>query len=352
MIFFNRISYVDKLLFTKHLSIMLKSGIPVAESLSILSSQNLNHEFGKIQKKIYESVSNGQSFYKTLSAYPNVFDKLYLSFVDVGEQSGNLETNLEYLALQMQKEYEFKKKVTGAFIYPVFIIIVAVILGGGISFFVLPQLANLFSSLGLDLPLPTRILLWFANLMRFSGPLIFAVLFGITFLFSMLINNRFVKPFWQSFLLRLPIFGLFIQNAQIATFCRNLGLMLKSGLPINEALNVSVESTDNLVFKRSIKLIASAVEKGKSIESEMDNRKFWFFPVIVSRMIGVGERTGKLDETLLYLGDFFEQEVDGMAKNLPTILEPILLTMIAAVVAFVAFAIISPIYQFTSGVKR
>ena len=172
------------------------------------------------------------------------------------------------------------------------------------------------------------------------------------FLTTFLVKTPAVKPLWQRFLINLPIFGLFIKNVESANFCRSLGLMLKSGLTLSKALEIAREATDNTIFKEYIEGIEKAVDKGHTIESELSKKKYQHFPLIVSKMIGVGEKTGKLDETLLYLGDFFEEEVDSMAKNFPTILEPILLVIIALMVAFMALAIISPIYQFTASIHK
>ncbi len=346
------IKFVDKLLFTKHLAIMIKSGIPLAEALSILEKQSINSNLKKIIGEVFGKITNGKTLHEGLEAYPKDFDKLYLSLITVGEESGNLETNLEYLAVQLQKAYEFKKKVQGAMLYPGFIVAMAFVLGAGISIFVLPQMANLCASLDIELPISTKILIGTANIMKSYGLIIIP---GIVALFAALgfvVNTSAIKPYWHRLLLNIPIVGIFIKDSEAANFCRNLGLMLKSGFPVAEALTVVANSAENLVFRDYVLGISTAVESGRTMESELEDKKYRHLPVIVGKMIGVGERTGKLEDTLLYLGDFFEEEVDGMAKNLPTILEPVLLTGIALLVAFMAMAIVTPIYQFTSSIHR
>lgn len=348
----NRVSFLDKLLFTKHLSVMIKSGITLSDSLEVLRTQTSNPAFKKVLAEISKQIANGQTLKKALSQYPKIFDPLYLNLINIGEESGNLEKNLEYLAQELQKTYEFDKKVKGAMLYPGLIISVALIMGGGISIFVLPQLANLFTSLDAKLPLSTRILLWLSTFMQHYGLIFVPSVFAAIFLFSLLVKTAPVKPLWHRFLLRLPIFGPFIRDSQTANFCRNLGLMLKSGLPIVTALKAVEESADNLVYKNYVRALTKTVEKGKPIEAELSGGRYKYFPLIVAKMAGVGERTGKLDETLLYLGDFFAGEVDSTAKNLPTILEPALLVVIAGMVLFLALAIIGPIYDLTGSVKR
>ena len=343
---------MDKLLFTKHLSIMIKSGITLTEAITSLKDQTANPNFKKILQAVGAEVANGQTLRKALAEHSRVFDPLYLNLISIGEESGNLEENLEYLAKELQKTYEFDKKVKGAMMYPTLIIIVALIMGGGISIFVLPQLANLFTSMDVKLPLATRILLWFSQLMQHYGIIIVPAVFGLIFLFTILVKTSFIKPLWHRFLLHIPIFGPFIQNSEAANFCRNLGLMLKSGLAITTALKAVEEGTNNLVFKGYVQSLRNTVEKGKPMEEELASGKYHYFPLIIAKMVGVGEKTGKLDETLLYLGDFFADEVDNTAKNLPTILEPALLVVIAGMVLFLALAIIAPIYDLTGSVRR
>ncbi len=349
---FSRVSFLDKLLFTKHLSVMIKSGITLSEAVEVLRTQTSNIAFKSVLVEIEKEINNGQTLKKALSKHPKIFDPLYLNLISIGEESGNLEKNLEFLAEELQKTYEFDKKVKGALLYPEIILVVALIMGGGIALFVLPQLANLFSSLDVALPLPTRVLLWLSVLMQSYGLIIVPSIFGVLFLFSLLVKSPPVKPTWHKFLLKLPIFGPFIQNTEAANFCRNLGLMLKSGLPIVTALHAVEDSTTNLVYKDYVHSLIKRVAKGGSIEAELSNGNYKYLPLIVAKMAGVGEKTGKLDETLLYLGNFFADEVDSTAKNLPTILEPLLLVIIAGMVLFLALAIIGPIYDLTGSVGQ
>lgn len=349
---FSRVSFLDKLLFTKHLAVMVKAGIPVPEALVSLADQTKSAAFKKVTSAVIADVENGQNLAKSLEKFPKVFDKFYVSLIAIGEESGNLEENLAYLASELQKSYEFDKKVKGAMLYPELIISVALVMGGGISIYVLPQLANLFTSLDVKLPLTTRILLYISVLMQHYGLIIVPSVFAVFFLLTLLVKTAAVKPLWHRFLLKIPIFGTFIQNSQTAGFCRNLGLMLKSGLSIIASLKASAASMDNVVYKGYILSLIKTVEKGKSLSDELANGQYPYFPSIVAKMVGVGEKTGKLDETLLYLGDFFADEVDATAKNLPSILEPALLVIIAAIVLFLALAIIGPIYDLTGSIRQ
>ncbi|MBI4079050.1 MAG: type II secretion system F family protein [Candidatus Levybacteria bacterium] len=349
---FSRVTFLDKLLFTKHMAVMLKSGITVAESLDTLAAQTKSESFKAILLNVSRNVKNGQSLGKSLALHHKVFDQFYVSLIDVSEQSGTLEQNLEFLAEQLAKDYALRKKIQGAMLYPAIVFTAVTVIGASMSLFVLPKLIDLFESLDVTLPITTKILLFFAGVMQNYGYAVIGGFFVILTLLRILTQLSSVKPRWHGFLLSLPILGPFLENEQLAFMCRNLGVMLKSGLPIRRALEVQEKAATNLVFASYIANIKKAVNKGKTIESELSSDRFSKISPIAVRMIGVGEKTGKLDETLLYLGDFFDDEVDNTAKNLSTILEPVILLVIGAIVGFVALAIISPIYELAGSIRR
>lgn len=342
---FSSVSAVDIVTFTKHVSVMIKSGIVIRDAVETLIPQTKNQYFRSILSSILSDIENGQPFSRALSRYPKVFNPLYISLVKVGEESGTLDENLMYLAEKLKKDQSLRKKIQGVMLYPTIVITAAIVIGGYISIFVLPQLINFFDSLNAKLPWTTQLLLGFANLMKEHGILIFIVMFVICILLRRAIHSKKIMPYWHQFLLKIPVFGLFIQNVQLASICRNLGVMLKSGLSIITALEITEDGADNLVFKSYIENLRSAVMRGKSIATELSLGGYAYIPIIASKMIAVGEKTGKLDESLLYLGDFFEEEVDNTAKNFATIIEPIVFIVIGLVVAFLAFAIITPIYE-------
>ncbi len=349
---FNTVSLLEVALFTKHLSVMLKSGVPLSEALGILKQQTTNLYFRSVLDKVLADVANGQTLEKALSKFPKVFDPFYLSITGIGEQSGKLEENLAYLAQQLRKNYEFQKKVQGALLYPGLIVGTTLIVGGGLATFVLPQLVDLFKSLEVKLPLSTQILLFLAQIMKSYGliitPAVFLAVLGIIFL----LQTPFVKPWWHRTLLRMPIFGKFFLDIELSSFCRNLGIMLKGGIPIDKALDSLHRATSNLVFKDFSGRLQKEVDKGKKLSEEMSLPRFNFVPALIPKMVEVGENSGKLADTFIYLSEFFEEEVDNSAKNLSTILEPVLLLIIGLGVGFVAIAIISPIYQLTQGIHK
>lgn len=349
---FEKVSLVDKLTFTKHLSLMLKSGIALPEAITILEKQTAHTAFRKLLNKIHQEIANGQPFHKALSKFPHVFDAFYTNLIRVAEESGSLEKNLDYLAVHLKKQHEFTNKVRGALLYPSIVLGVALVTGLGLSIFVLPKLIDLFASLDVELPLSTKILLFVAGVMRDYGISILVGLVTLFIAFRFAITTRFFKPHWHYFILSLPVFGIFVQKIELAAIFRNLGTMLSVGVPISLVLDTQYETTTNCVYKEYLAKIRSGVGEGKSIEEILSKESGKFMPLIAVRMIGVGETTGKLDETFAYLGDYFEDEVDDASKNLSTVLEPAILVTVGLIVAFIAIAIIGPIYQFTGSIKR
>lgn len=199
-----KISAQELMLFTKHFSTMIKAGITVPQALSSLEKQIKNKKFKKIVGDILKEVENGQSLYKALLKYKKIFGSFYISIIEISEKSGTLEENLDYLSLQLSKDYNLKKKVQAAMLYPSLVILATFIMGGFISLFVLPKLVDFFNSFDVALPVSTKILLSFANLMKNHGILIFSSIFVFYILFSLLIKTKFVKPIWQRFVLFVP----------------------------------------------------------------------------------------------------------------------------------------------------
>lgn len=348
---FSGISFQEKLLFTKHLAVMIRAGITLTEALDILKEQAVNRSFYKLLKQLLAEVENGQAFSKGLAQHPQVFDQFYLNLIKIGEESGTLEESLEFLATQLSKDYNLRKKVQGALLYPALIFTATVVMGGFIALFILPQLVNFFSAFDTTLPLATRILLFVAVLMRDHGLLLTG---GLALTFTglfLLFKTPAVKPKWHAFLLKAPIFGRLIHFNELARFCRNLGTLLKSGVPISHSLEITGKTLNNAAFQNGLSHLATEVTKGKPLAGAMDDF-LEVFPRVVSKMVTVGEKTGKLEEVLLYLGDFYEDEIDDFSKNLTTILEPVLLIAIGLVVGFVALAVISPIYELTGSINR
>jgi type IV pilus assembly protein PilC len=349
---FIHVSGQELLFFTKHLSTMIKAGIPLEEALQILYEQTDSGSLRYVAKDVHTQVLNGQKFSTALAAHPKVFDSLYCQLIAVSETAGTLEENLNFLAVQLGKSQALQKKIKGALLYPTVVFVATFGMGGFISFYILPQLVGFFDSFETTLPLSTRILLAFANLMKDHGlALLFAAALMVV-LFQLAIRTPLVKPHWHSLMLRLPVFGKLIRYGQLARFSRNLGMLLASGVPITKSLETTAATLNNYGYQHQLVDAAARLQKGTQLGVVLSEKNTLEYPLLVSRMIAVGERTGKLDETLLYLADFYEEEIDSLSKNLSTLLEPLLLLTVGVVVGFVAIAIISPIYELTGSLRR
>lgn len=346
------VSFVERLLFTKHLLIMSKSGINLSEAIETIAAETKSEIFRKILEKVNKDIRNGQPLGKSLEKHPKAFNKFYTSLIEIGEESGTLETSLEYLAKQLAEEYSLRKKIQTALLYPTIVIVAVFIVGAGMSLFVLPSLVDLFESLNVELPIATKILLFFANVMKHYGVLVIAGIIASIILSRLFIALPVIRPKWDRVKLSFPVFGPLFQNRELSMMCRNLGIMLKSGLSITKALDVEYAACGNYVFKDYIDRIKKSVDKGKEISAELNTGKYTKFSPIAIKMIGVGEKTGQLDESFLYLSNFFDDEVDNIARNLSVVLEPIILLGIGLVVGFVVLAIISPIYEFTGSIRK
>jgi len=343
-----RVKLVEKVNFTKHLSTMLKAGIPIDEGIATLVEQTNNPYFRHVLEEALEDINNGQTLSESLSKHKNAFSHFYISLIKVSEESGTLEENMAFLAEQLNKSYILKKKIQGAMLYPSLIIGASFIMSAFISFFILPQLVDFFESFEVELPLTTKILLFVANFMKDNAIFVFGGVMVAAILLRMSLTIRKVKETWHKILLKLPIIGKIVKLNQLAKLSRNLGVLLKSGVPISKALNVTANTLSNLTFRKITLELQEAIKGGQSMHETLRGKKFGEIPAIFTTMIKVGEKSGTLQESLLYLGDFYEEEIDTFSNNLTTIIEPILLLGIGLGVGFLALAIVTPIYELTS----
>jgi type IV pilus assembly protein PilC len=346
------IQTVEKLLFTRELAVILKSGVSLRDALISLSEQSQFSALRKVVDAIIADVENGQTLATAISRHPKVFDHLFVNLVMIGEETGSLPENMDFLAVQLEKKYQLKKTIQGILLYPAIVFLTATILAGLISVFILPKLVRLFNSFSVELPLSTRVLLSVASFMRDHGVVFFLSLIGFFIAIRLITLTSLVRPYWHRLLLHIPVIGVFLRNVYLTQFFRDLGVMLGSGLPISQALLAEERASRNFVFSDMARGLYQGSLEGRSLSTEMAGVYGTSVPSVVIRMIAAGEQSGKLGETFLYLGDFLDAEVDRCAKNFTVVLEPVLLIVIASVVAFLAIAILSPIYSLTGSIHR
>jgi len=344
------VSQKEKMFFTRHLALMLKGGISLTEALDTLKDDTKSKVLKKALADILRRVSEGENLHKSLEKHDRIFNKFFRSVVRVGEESGTLEENLKYLTSSLQSEYSLQRKMITALIYPIIIVVIALIIAIVISLFILPKLLGLFLALGIKLPLATKILLGMGSFLHKYSVSIIVAIVCLFLLYIILKRIKLIRFYFHKVVLSLPFLGGINKNRNLAIFSRTFYTLLKSGLPLLDSLDICIEILPNDVYKENLILLRVGVEGGEKISQEL--KKFpKTFPPIFSQMILVGEKTGALEESALNLAKFYETEVNTAFKNLSIILEPVLLILVGLFVAFIALAIITPIYQFTSGLR-
>jgi len=344
------VSQKEKIFFAEHLSLMIKGGIPIAEVLETLRDEIKSRTFRNILDDILKRILEGQSLGKSLERYPRIFDRFFLSVVKLGEKSGSLDENFKYLAIQLRKDYELRKKVIGALLYPILILLLAIVIILIVIYFVLPKIIPVFQSLpamGIvgELPLATKILLDLGVFLKKFGFLIPIILILLFFALKALQRIRFIRFYFDKIALFLPVFGNIFKNLNLARFSWNFYTLLKSGMPVLEALEICSDILPNEVYRQNLNSIRSGVERGEKISSGLKKNP-QNFPLIFSEMILVGEKTGSLEESSLYLAQFYTQEADSTIKNISDLIGPILLIFIGILVILIALATIIPIFRF------
>lgn len=347
--FLTRISLVEKMMFTQHLAVMIEAGLSLNQALKALIEQTKNLKFKRIIDKLEQSLRQGKSFSNSLAQYPKVFNQLYVNMVRVGETSGNLDNVLKILTSQMKKEHELMSRVKGAMIYPAVIIISMIGIGILMMIMVVPKLTAVFDDLDMELPLTTRIVIGFSDLLKNNLISGLIALVGFIFFIKFISKIKIIKYLLHGIYLRLPIFGQLIRKINSARFARTLSSLIESGVPIVEALGIVAGTLNNLHFKRTLINSAKEIQKGKELSTTLMKHKKLYTPMVI-QMISVGEKTGNLTKVLKHLANFYETEVDNMTKNLSAIIEPVLMIVIGAAVGFFAVSMIKPMYSMMSGI--
>lgn len=346
---FDRIGFGDIVDFTRQLAIMLNAGLTLIDSFSILQKQITKPSLLLMVKKIYKEVLGGNSFSKALQKYPSHFSNLYISLVRSGEASGKLSEILLRLADNLEKQREFQSKIKSALIYPIIVIIGMI----GVMFvmvtFVVPKLLNLYKDFNVTLPLSTQILIVISNFSTRFWPLIFLLIFGLIVLIKRYLNTKVGKETFDSFTLKIPVFGKIISISALVDTTRTLSILIGSGVSILESLNIVIDTSSNIIFQNAFKHIYKQVEKGVSLGAAFENQKL--FPPILIQMTTVGEQTGHLDDTLLRISKYFEMESEMAVKTMTTLIEPLILVFLGLGVGFLVLAVITPIYNLTSSIK-
>ncbi len=340
----------EKIAFIQNLDLLLRSGVSAPRAMRIIAKQTGNKKFQNTINILAGNVEAGKSMHEAMSDFPKIFSHIFISMIEVGEISGNLEKSLEYLRIQLQREADLKSKTKGAMIYPGVIISAMVIIGIALAIFVLPSLTATFKDFDTQLPITTKIVIGFSDFMAANSVLVIGGLLAIVGGFIAFMRSSVGKRLLDGFLLHMPLISPVVKKINMARFSRILGSLMKSGISVVQGLSVTAQAMDNVYYREVLEQAAESVKVGKPL-TEALGQHAKLFPFIVTQMLSIGEETGNLENILDQLAEHFEAEVDDTMKNMSSIIEPLLLLVIGAVVGFLALALISPIYNISNSIS-
>ena len=342
---FKKVNEQALTVFSRQFATMINAGLAMVRCLDILSEQTEDKKLQQTLIQVRRDVEGGSTLSNALSKHPTIFSTLYTSMVKAGEMGGVLDEVLERLAGFMEKDYALKKKVKSALTYPVVILIMAL----GIVFFlvtyILPTFVTLFEGMNLELPLPTRVLIGTTKAVR--NPIILIPLIGVVVVGGVFVNRYISTPLgkkqYDLLKLNIPVFGLLNKKVAISRFCRTLGTLLSSGVPIMQALEIVGKASGNEIIAMTVGKIRESIREGESIASPLGASGM--FPPMVTQMVAVGEETGNLDAMLSKISDFYDTEVEYLLSSLTSMLEPIMIVGMGAIVGFIVVSVFLPLYQ-------
>jgi type IV pilus assembly protein PilC len=339
------VKHNDVVNFTRQLATMITAGLPLAGALSILVRQS-KAEVSRLVATILQDVEGGLSFTKALGKHPSVFTRIYVQLIQAGETGGVLDEILNRLAINMEKEKDFRAKTKGAMIYPLIVIAAMVVVGFIMMIFVIPKLTEMYKDFDAELPFATRLLIGTSELMVKFWWVFIGIAIGGGFFFRNWRKTRQGQLAIDRFLLRVPVFGELKQKVILTEFTRTLSLLLGAGISLLQALEIVKDGVTNIIYREALEKAIKQVEKGVSLSQAISHHEV--FPPILYQMMSVGEETGKLDDVLLKLSLYFESESEQAVKNLTTAMEPLIMIVLGIGVGAMVIAIIMPIYNLTS----
>ncbi len=349
LLHFSRVPLKEKLFFVQYLGIMLKAGISLSRCLNTLAIQTSNKRFASIINNIAKNIEKGKSLTESLSNHKGIFGELFINMVEAGELSGNLEDVLKQLYIQIKKQNELISKVKGALTYPVVIIFAM----GGIGIFmivtVVPKLTDMLKSFNAELPIATKILIAVSDFIVGNIVISLVALIVFVLIFIQILRTYKGKYYFQAIFLIAPVFSGIIKKINLARFSRTISSLLKSDIMIIKTFQITANVLGNLHYRQAVKEMSEKLKKGSQI-NEIVSAYPKLFPPVVNQIISVGEETGELDSILAELAEFYENEVDKIMDNLPSIIEPILILALGLGVGGMAVAIIMPMYTLTSSI--
>ena len=339
----------DVILFARQFSTMIDAGLPIISCLEILYSQQENKTFKRILKEIKESVEGGSTLAEALGKYPKEFDNLFVNMIAAGEAGGILDVILQRLSAYMEKAAKLKAQVKGALTYPVITLIIAFVVLAVILVFVIPVFQEMFADFGSQLPVFTQLVVTASDIVKANIGKILIGLAALVFGLRRFYKTKRGEIIMDRMFLKLPVFGILIRKVAVAKFTRTMGTMLTSGVAILDALDIVARTSGNKTVEKAIYDVRSAIAEGRTMADPLTESGV--FPSMVCQMIAVGESTGALDDMLIKIADFYDQEVDQAVENLTSLIEPFMLVFLGVTIGGLVIAMYLPIFKMAGAIS-
>jgi type IV pilus assembly protein PilC len=341
--FGNRVKLKDLAVMSRQFATMVSSGLSLLRALSILAEQTENKELARVLAEVRNDVETGTALSAGLAKHPNVFPPLFVNMTRAGEVGGFLDSVLLQIAENYEAEVKLKGKIKSAMTYPTVVFIIAILAVIGMLLFIVPIFAKMFDQLGGELPAPTKILVFMSNVMKYGAPFLFVGFIVFVVVWRRVKNTEKVRNFVDPLKLKLPVFGPLFQKIALSRFARNLGTMLRSGVPILQSLEIVADTTGNVVVGRAVRDVQDSVRRGESLAGPLADHAV--FPPMVVQMMSVGEDTGALDSMLHKISEFYDQEVESTAEALTSLIEPLMIAVLGGIIGSMIIALYMPIFK-------
>src|ERR1700733_4044380 len=338
-----KVATKDIAIFFRQFSVMIDAGLPLVQCLEILAANQENQAFLKVLNGVRTTVEGGATLANAMRQYPAAFDDLTTNMIEAGETGGILDIILQRLATYVEKAVRLRAAVKSALIYPVAVVGMAVLIVGALLKFVVPIFANLFAGLGVNLPLPTRIVMGLSGFVQTFWWMVFVAAGALFFGIRQIRKHPRGRYYFDKMLLHLPIMGTLLRKIAVGRFTRTLGTLITSGVPILEGLSITARTSGNAVLEEALMKVRKAIEEGRTIVDPL--RESGVFPSMVTQMIGVGEATGAMDAMLQKVADFYEDEVDAATKDMLAMLEPVLIAFLGVAVGGIVISLYMPLFS-------
>ncbi|HRY82367.1 MAG TPA: type II secretion system F family protein [Candidatus Moranbacteria bacterium] len=347
--YYDRVTEKELVIFFRQLAILIEARVPIVVSLSAILEQTASKYFIKIIREMVNDIEDGMSFSASMEKHKDVFSNLSINIVRAGEASGNLKKSIDYVAENIERNYNLTKRVQSALIYPGLVLLVFFIIGFLVISFVLPNLTAIIKELNADIPWYTKSVIVVGDFMKVYWWAVATIIIAFVGAIMYYLNTEDGRKEWDQIKIKLPIVGPIFRYVYITRFAENLGVLLSGGIPIIRAITIVSSVINNIVFEKIFLEAAEEVKRGGNMSTVLGRSSD--IPPMVTHMVRIGEESGQIDSVLGHIAKFYDQETEMMAKNLSTLLEPVLMIFIGIAVGFMAFAILMPIYNIAGQIK-